>query len=131
MKVNIVSEKQNPYLKRKEILLSIEHEAESTPPKAAVLELLAKQLSAEKEKIEIVDIISETGLPKSKSMIFIWEEVPVKKIKKTAEKAEAPKEEQKEVKEKKKEEIKKEEPAKKEIKPEAKDEKQEAKEEKK
>ena len=100
-------------MRRKELVLTIEHYAESTPNKAAVLELLAKQLSAEKEKIEIIDIVSETGLAKSRSSVFLWEEVPVKKIKKSAEKAEAPKEEQKEVKqevkEEKKEEAKKEE----------------------
>ncbi len=91
MKMNIASERHNPYMRRKELLLTIEHDAESTPNKAAVLELLAKQLSIEKEKIEIIDIISETGMAKSRSSVFVWEEVPVKKIKK----AEAPKEEAK------------------------------------
>jgi len=98
--LNIVSEKHNPFLKRKEIMLSIEHSAESTPSKAAVQELLAKQLSADKEKIEIIDIISETGLPRSRLFVYLWEEVPVRKVKKAAEKeekAEAPKEEKKEV----------------------------------
>ena len=80
--MNVISEKQNPYMKRKEIILELDHAIESTPSKAAVQELLAKQLSAEKEKIEIIDIVSETGLAKSKSHIFVWEETPVKKIKK-------------------------------------------------
>jgi ribosomal protein S24E len=112
MKMNVVSERQNPYMKRKEIVLEIDHAIESTPSKAVVLELLAKQLSADKEKIEIIDIVSETGLAKSRSSVFLWEEVPVKKIKKSAEKAEAKeagKEVKQEVKEEKKEEAKKEE----------------------
>ncbi len=79
--MNIVSEKHNPHLKRKEIVVDIEHGAESTPSKAVVHELIAKQLSADKEKIEIIDILSEKGLAKSKSKILIWEEVPKKKEK--------------------------------------------------
>ena len=117
--MNVIGEKQNPHMRRKELLLTIEHDAESTPSKAVVLELLAKQLSADKEKIEIIDIVSETGLAKSRLSVFLWEEVPVKKIKKSAEKAEAKeagkevkqevKEEKKETKEETKEEAKKEE----------------------
>ncbi len=82
MKMNIANEKQNPYMRRKEIILEIDHEAESTPSKAAIQELLAKQISADKEKVEIIDIVSETGRAKSKSIVFVWEEVQKKKEKK-------------------------------------------------
>ena len=82
MKLDVKDEKHNPYMKRKELVLHIEHHAESTPSKAAVHELFTRQTSAEKEKVEIIDIVSETGLPKSKSNVFVWDEVPKKKVKK-------------------------------------------------
>ena len=111
MKMNVIKERVNPYMKRKELLLDIEHEAESTPNKAAVQELLARQISADKEKIEIIDIVSEKGIAKSKSTVFIWQEMPVRKVKK-AEKAEAKEEKKQEKAETPKKEAKKEEPAK-------------------
>ena len=95
MKMNVIKERVNPYMKRREIVLDIEHEAESTPNKAAVQELLARQISADREKIEIIDIVSEKGIAKSKSTVFIWQETPVKKVKKTAEKAKEEKKQEK------------------------------------
>jgi len=90
MKVNVTDEKQNPHMKRKELILTIEHGSEATPSKANVEDALAKQISVEKDRIEIVDIISETGMAKSTSKILIWDEPRPKEVKEEQKKDEKP-----------------------------------------
>ncbi|MBI2232543.1 MAG: hypothetical protein HYU56_01375 [Candidatus Aenigmarchaeota archaeon] len=98
MKVNILSDKHNPFLKRKEIAAEIEHESEASPRKDALQQWISKELKTDADKVEIKHIFTETGLPKSRAKVFVWEEKIVKK--------EAAKEEKKgqETKQEKKEE---------------------------
>jgi len=84
MKIEIRHEKENPYLKRKEIMIEINHTAEPTPSKAALQEWLAKEKNVEKNRVEIKNIYSDIGRQHSKSSIFIWDEA--KKIEKEVEK---------------------------------------------
>jgi ribosomal protein S24E len=79
MKVNISEEKKNPFLKRKELTVDIDHESEASPSKAAVQQYLAKELKTEAEKIEIKSIFTDAGMPRSKARVFAWEEAPAKK----------------------------------------------------
>ena len=74
MKFNLIEEKENPLLKRKELLLSIDYEGGSTPSKAELQKFLAEQLSANIENLEISKVLSETGLTRGKAWIKIWEE---------------------------------------------------------
>ena len=74
MKFNVIEEKENPLLKRKELLLSIDYEGGSTPSKAELQKFLAEQLSANIENLEISKVLSETGLTRGKAWIKIWEE---------------------------------------------------------
>ena len=78
MKVIIATEKHNPFLKRKEIIVNIEHESEPTPQKAALQQYLARELNTEAEKIEVKNIFTDVGLPKSQAKIFAWEEKIIK-----------------------------------------------------
>jgi len=104
MKINIVNEKNNPLLKRKELSIDIEHDSAATPSCASLQHLLAKQLNKEIEFIDIRNIFSGGGVSKSKAKVFVWEEkkaqdlskvVKVKKGAKPKEVAPAPKEEKK------------------------------------
>lgn len=116
MKFNVIEEKENPLLKRKELLLSIDYEGGSTPSKAEMQKFLAEQLSANIENLEISKVLSEIGLTKGKAWVKIWEEkkIPLysevkKKAKSEAEQAPAQEAQpQEEVKEEKKEEQKEE-----------------------
>ena len=114
MKFNLIEEKENPLLKRKELLLSIDYEGGSTPSKAELQKFLAEQLSANIENLEISKVLSETGLTRGKAWIKIWEEkkIPLysegkKKAKPEAE--QTPAQPQEEVKEESKVEEQKEE----------------------
>jgi len=95
MKVQVITEKENPLLKRKEILVSIDYEGTATPSKADIQKLLAEQLKANIENLEISKVLSEIGKSRGKAWIKIWEEkkIPlyseIKKEKKKAPKKEA------------------------------------------
>lgn len=74
MKFNVIEEKENPLLKRKELLLSIDYEGGSTPSKAELQKFLAEQLNANIETLEISKVLSEIGLTRGKAWVKIWEE---------------------------------------------------------
>jgi small subunit ribosomal protein S24e len=96
MKIEVVTEKENPLLKRKEIIISLDYDGKSTISKADLQKLIAEQFKAGVDSVEITKILSEVGIPKGRGWIKIWNEkkVPIySEIKK--EKAAKPKEEAK------------------------------------
>lgn len=101
MKIDIINDKENPLMKRRELLVSIDFDKGSTPSKADLQKFLTEQLKANIENLEISKILSEVGLSKGKAWIKIWKEkkIPlyseIKKEKKEAPKEEKPKEEPK------------------------------------
>lgn len=110
MNFQVISEKENPLFKRKEILMSLDYQGGSTPSKADFQKTLAEHFKVNIDSVEIFKIISENGLPRGKAWIKIWQDkkVPIyaeEKKKETSE--EQPKEEPK-TEEKTKEEEKKE-----------------------
>lgn len=87
MKAEVLSEKKNAFLRRKELQVAIAHESEPTPAKAGLQEVLAKQLGESAEKIDVRNIYSDHGRSRSLSRVFIWEEPPKKVEKKKDQKA--------------------------------------------
>lgn len=138
MKFKILSEKENPLMKRKEVLIELDYGNGATPSKASLQPVLAKDFSVDVQQLEISKILSESGIPKGKAWIKIWEEkkVPIyaelKKEKKPKEakpeKKEEPAKEKADKPEETKEEVKKKEVPKEEKKEEAKLEEAKAKE---
>ena len=108
MKIEIIEEKDNPFLKRKDLMIMIDHAGQPTPKKEDLTKFLAEKYKVESEKVEVVYIFSETGIARSKAKARIWKEKP--KVKKRKEEKEKPTEEEKpkekveEVKEEKKKE---------------------------
>ncbi len=99
MEIEIKEEKDNPFLKRKELRLEIKHVGEATPSKQAVIKEIASKYSVPEDHIEINYIFTKKGVSESVVKAKIYEE-PIAKPKeeKTEEKKEGPKEEKKEVK---------------------------------
>lgn len=101
MKFQIIEEKENPLLKRKEILISVDYEGGATPSKAYLQKSFAEHFKVGIEKVEVTKILSETGLAKGKALVKIWQDkkVPIyseikkEKAEKPVEKKEKPKEE--------------------------------------
>lgn len=88
MKTEIVQDRYNPFLKRKELVIDIENPEEPTPSKAQLQHLLAKEVNKDVENIEILDIFSGHGIPRSKARVFVWDEKKVKDLAKKEEKPE-------------------------------------------
>lgn len=93
MKIEIVNEKDNPFMERREIKINIVHEKEPTPNKAAVQKVLSKELKKEPVHIEVRQIISRGGMGFSDAKVFVWKEPRAKDLEKEASQA---KEEKKE-----------------------------------
>ncbi len=93
MKIELVSEKANPLMKRKELVLSIEYNS-STPSKAEMQLAVSKQFGAEAKKVEIKKILSTHGKASGKAWVSVWEdkEIPIYGKKAEPKTEEAPKE---------------------------------------
>jgi len=122
MKIQVIDEKENPMLKRRELVVSIDYEGGSTISKADLQKVLAKQLSANIESIEVSKILSEIGLSRGKAWVKVWKEkkIPIyseikKEKKKKPVKKKPKKPKKKKVEEVPKEEVKEEKPEKKEV----------------
>ena len=62
MKVNIISKKQNPLLKRKEVTFSIDHaQTGGTPTRVEVSKQLAALLKAKRELVYVKNVQTKTG----------------------------------------------------------------------
>ncbi len=101
MKTEVVKEKYNQFLKRKELVIDIDNTAETTPSKASIQHLLAKEIGKDVEHIEILDIMPSHGMPRSTARVFVWDE----KIAKDMAKKEAKEEKTEEVEQPKAEQV--------------------------
>jgi len=89
MKLDVVEKKENPFLKRTDLILTVDHKGQATPKTEDLEKSIAEQFKSVPEKVEIVYIFSEAGLAKAKIKARVWKEKIIGKKKK-----EAPKEEE-------------------------------------
>jgi len=73
MKLQVKSERNNPFLRRKEIDLIVDHEGQATPSRELVREEVAKVLNVGKEYVEVKRIMSVKGVAKSVARIYVHE----------------------------------------------------------
>ncbi|MBI5332720.1 MAG: hypothetical protein HZB65_04050 [Candidatus Aenigmarchaeota archaeon] len=85
MKFTIVNEKDNPHMKRKQLVLAVDHVGGATPSMTGLQTVLSNEFSIEPERIEIKSIYSLKGLSQSKASVFIWEENKVENLSKPKE----------------------------------------------
>jgi len=71
--MEILNEKENKLLKRKEYLIYVKYES-ATPSKEQMQELISKFLNVNKDNIEIHKIISEIGKCAGKVWARVWED---------------------------------------------------------
>ena len=79
MNITVKDERHNPLLKRKEYTVIVDHAGAATPTKASLQAALAEQLTKAEDHIEVVDVVSETGVSRSLSRVFVWDEKKVQK----------------------------------------------------
>jgi len=85
MNYNVLTEKQNDLLKRKEMKIEIEHLLVATPSKTELTKEIAKAYSVPEENIMIDYIFTQKGIGKSVAKIKIFKEKPKIKEKKAKE----------------------------------------------
>lgn len=85
MNYNVVAEKQNELLKRREMKIEIDHLLAATPSKAELLKELAAAYKVPEENIVIDYIFTQKGVGKSVAKIKIYKEKPKVKVKKAKE----------------------------------------------
>lgn len=69
MKIEVLEEKVNPYLNRREILLEVFHKGQRTPSKREVSNILVDKLGLDPDKTMIMYIKTATGM--NRSLIFL------------------------------------------------------------
>lgn len=94
MKIQVITEKENPLMKRREVIINLDYDGKSTPSKAELQKLLSEELKVNIDTIEITKLLSEIGMSKGKAWIKVWKEkkIPIYSEIKKEKPAEAPKE---------------------------------------
>ncbi|MEM7813907.1 MAG: hypothetical protein QW548_03350 [Candidatus Aenigmatarchaeota archaeon] len=77
MKVSIFSEKDNPFMKRKEVVALVEHGSEATPSRAAVQQILAREWGIKPEQVDVKGIFTRVGKQASRVKVHVWSEPKV------------------------------------------------------
>ena len=87
MDMTTVGEKENPFLKRKEINVILKHPASATPSKAELIKTLASNNSVDEAQIVIDYIFTKKGIAESLAKVKILKEKPkeVKQVEKPIE----------------------------------------------
>lgn len=85
MNYNVITEKQNELLKRREMKIEIDHLLAATPSKTELLKELAAAYKVPEENIVIDYILTQKGIGKSIAKIKIFKEKPMIKEKKAKE----------------------------------------------
>ena len=86
MELKISDEKENPFLKRKELKISIRHENSATPSKESITKELSEKYSVDASQVVVNFIVTKKGITESMASVKILKEKPqVKEVKKTGE----------------------------------------------
>ena len=76
MEIKIVKETENPFFKRKDLVLDIAHAGASTPKVAELKEQLAAKYSVHESQVVVDFIMSKRGLQESEAKVKILSERP-------------------------------------------------------
>lgn len=74
MDIRIIQEKDNKVLKRKEVLMEIEHKDRATPSRQELTNELSKKFNVPADKIYINYILSKRGEQKARAKVKIYYE---------------------------------------------------------
>jgi ribosomal protein S24E len=81
MEVNIVSKKENPLLKRNEVVFQVEHgQTGSTPPRLEVRKALASALKTDAELVFIKKMETKTGTHMAAGVAHVYDSASQSKL---------------------------------------------------
>ncbi|MEM5772972.1 MAG: hypothetical protein QXL86_01980 [Candidatus Aenigmatarchaeota archaeon] len=81
MEIEILEERDNALLKRKELKLNIKHPSSPTPKKQEVMKELATKYSVQEDCVVVDYIFTKKGLQESFAKVKIYQEPPKPKQK--------------------------------------------------
>lgn len=93
--VKKLEEKENKVLKRKDLVLMLDHKGEATPSESKAKGLIKDKFKADPKKTEIVYMFSEKGKAATKVKAFVWDKKIVEKPEEKKEESEEKPKEQK------------------------------------
>ena len=79
MQMSVIEEKENPFFKRKEMLVLLKHGESSTPSKAEVVKTLASSNGVDESQVVIDYISTKKGICESLAKVKILGEKPAVK----------------------------------------------------
>ncbi len=88
MEIKVLKEKENPFFKRKDLVLTVVHKSEPTPKTEDVSKELASKFNVDESQVVIDYILTKKGLSESSVKAKILNEKPVEMIKSTEDKEE-------------------------------------------
>jgi len=92
MKIDIIEQKKNPFLKRTDLMLMVDHTGSATPKEEELKKEIAKKFKSGPDHVEVVYIFTQAGIAKSKVKSRIWIGKAPVKVKKPKEEKSKPEE---------------------------------------
>lgn len=80
MKYEIIKDKYNQFLRRRELEVLIEHENAPTPSAAILQKFFSESFNVDITRVEICKILSKKGIGNSLVKIKIWDEPKVENL---------------------------------------------------
>jgi ribosomal protein S24E len=74
MDIEVISQKENPLMQRKEYWLSVDHSGKETPSRYALLPEIASKLHCEEGSVVLHKVFSERGLARSRAKVYVYAE---------------------------------------------------------
>lgn len=87
MKIKIIEEKENPFFKRKDLHVEVNHESAATPSKAELMKVLATKYKVDIEQVVVDYMFTMKGMSKTKAKVKVLKEKPGVKEPEKGEKA--------------------------------------------
>jgi len=90
MEMKIITEKENPFLKRKEIVMELKHPDSPTPKKVDLVKTIASNNSVDESQVIVDYILTKKGISESVVKLKILKEKPKVEVKPEAKQGEQP-----------------------------------------
>ena len=91
MKLQVLDEKHNPVLQRKELNISVDYEGKSTPKLAELSAAISKQLGVDMATVDVRKLVGSTGAAHGTARVHVWASPEVMQAMKLRKKAKATK----------------------------------------
>ncbi|MFX0092809.1 MAG: 30S ribosomal protein S24e [Candidatus Hodarchaeota archaeon] len=74
LEINIIKDKENPLLKRREVTAYIEHPGQATPTRETARNKLAAMLNTDSDQTALISLFTEYGRQRTKAKVHIYED---------------------------------------------------------